>query len=48
MGFLDKLFAPEDIECSNCSWTADTWHEDVGVPAMCPNCGKEFNSDDIA
>lgn len=41
-------FAPEDIECSNCSWTADTWHEDVGVPAMCPNCGKEFNSDDIS
>ena len=41
-------FAPEDIECSNCSWTADTWHEDVGIPATCPNCGKDFNSDDIA
>ena len=39
-----ERFAPEDIECSQCSWTVE---DDNKVPRFCPNCGKEFNGDDI-
>ena len=40
----DLGFAPEDIECSECSWTVE---DDNAVPRFCPNCGKEFYGDDI-
>lgn len=39
-----KKISPEDIECSECSWTMD---EGTKIPTFCPNCGKKFDSDDI-
>lgn len=37
-------FDPDQIECSECSWTIE---EPGQVPKFCPNCGKAFNADDI-
>ena len=38
-------FGVQDLECSECSWTAEPG--DVNVPAFCPNCGKRFTADDL-
>ncbi len=35
----------EDIECSECSWTAEP--QDTEIPFFCPNCGKKFDENDI-
>ncbi len=40
-----EQYTLEDIECSECSWTAEPG--DVNIPTFCPNCGKRFNADDI-
>lgn len=37
-------FSIDEIECSECGWTAE---EGDSVVSNCPNCGKTFNSDDI-
>ncbi|MBR4933998.1 MAG: DUF4428 domain-containing protein [Clostridia bacterium] len=36
---------PEDIECSECSWTAEPGM--TSVPTFCPNCGKKFDYNDL-
>lgn len=38
-----KQFSVDEIECSECSWTA----EGEEIPSECPNCGKVFGSEDI-
>lgn len=40
-----QQFTPDEIECSECSWTVE---EPGQIPQFCPNCGKQFNNDDIA
>ena len=37
-------FSPEQIWCSECSWTVE---EDGIIPKFCPNCGKRFGNEDI-
>jgi hypothetical protein len=37
-------FKPEDIHCSECSWTIE---EPGQVPSICPSCDKKFNNDDL-
>lgn len=39
-----QRFKPEDISCSECSWTIE---EPGQVPKFCPSCDKEFNNDDL-
>ena len=39
-----KMFTPDEIECSECSWTAE---DDSEVPSFCPNCGKKLDEKDI-
>ena len=43
--YCSTEFEMADIECSECSWTAEPG--DVNIPTFCPNCGKRFNADDI-
>lgn len=40
-----KQISVDDIECSECSWTAEPGLS--VVPAFCPNCGKRFDENDI-
>lgn len=35
----------EDIECSECSWSAEPGL--TVVPTFCPNCGKKFDQNDL-
>lgn len=37
-------FSPEQIWCSECSWTVE---EDGIIPKFCPNCGKRFGNEDV-
>ena len=37
-------FSPEQIWCSECSWTVE---EDGIIPKFCPNCGKRFDNEDV-
>ncbi len=39
-----QRFALDEIECSECSWTIE---EETVPPTFCPNCGRQFNQDDI-
>jgi membrane protease subunit (stomatin/prohibitin family) len=41
----NKQFTLEDIECSECSWKAESGL--TVVPAFCPNCGKRFDKNDL-
>lgn len=42
-----ERFKPQQIWCSECSWTTEDEDDPNVVPKFCPNCGKEFNNDDI-
>lgn len=42
-----ERFKPQQIWCSECSWTTEDEDDPNVVPKFCPNCGKQFNSDDI-
>ncbi len=37
-------FGMDEIECSECSWTAEPGDS---IPKFCPNCGKRFDRNDI-
>lgn len=39
-----KHFTIDEIECSECSWTAEPGDR---ISAFCPNCGHKFSSKDI-
>ena len=42
-----ERFRPDQIWCSECSWTTEDEDDPNVVPKFCPNCGKEFNGDDV-
>ena len=42
-----ERFKPQQIWCSECSWTTEDEDDPNVVPKFCPNCGREFNNDDI-
>ena len=40
-------FKPQQIWCSECSWTTEDEDDPNAVPKFCPNCGRQFNNEDI-
>lgn len=42
-----QQFEPSWIWCSECSWTTEDEDDPTVVPKFCPNCGRQFNNDDV-